>query len=109
MNEIIETLCYETLNDIEILSTHSSVESCFINDVEIGEIEDLYTNAEVEGVVKVRLQYGSNYDLKNDDGLVTDMDFPFTASFHCRLNIEGDTEYELENNTLKVDTDSFYK
>uniref|UniRef100_UPI0028898E3F pPIWI-associating nuclease domain-containing protein n=1 Tax=Prevotella nigrescens TaxID=28133 RepID=UPI0028898E3F len=107
--ELLETMYMETFDEVDILSTHSTIEEYSIQDLTIERITDRDLKCDVQGIVKVRLQYGSNYDIRNDDGYVTDMSFPFNSSFTCTLTEEGIENYVIEQDSIDVDTSSFYE
>lgn len=107
--ELLETMYMETFDEVDILSTHSTIEEYSFQDLTIERITDRDLKCDVHGIVKVRLQYGSNYDIRNDDGYVTDMSFPFNSSFTCTLTEEGIENYVIEQDSIDVDTNSFYE
>lgn len=107
--ELLETMYMETFDEVDILSTHSTIEEYSLQDLTIERITDRDLKCDVQGIVKVRLQYGSNYDIRNDDGYVTDMSFPFNSSFTCTLTEEGIENYIIEQDSIDVDTSSFYE
>ena len=107
--ELLETMYMETFDEVDILSTHSTIEEYSLQDLTIERITDRDLKCDVQGIVKVRLQYGSNYDIRNDDGYVTDMSFPFNSSFTCTLTEEGIENYVIEQDSIDVDTSSFYE
>lgn len=107
--ELLETMYMETFDEVDILSTHSTIEEYSLQDLTIERITDRDLKCDVQGIVKVRLQYGSNYDIRNDDGYVTDMSFPFNSSFTCTLTEEDIENYIIEQDSIDVDTSSFYE
>ena len=108
-NELLETMYTDTFNEVDILSTHSTVEEYSIQDLKIKRVSDCVLKCTVQGVVTAHLQYGSNYDIKNDDGYETDMSFPFTGSFTCTLTEKGIENYNIEECDIDIDTNSFYE
>ena len=107
--ELLETMYMETFDEVDILSTHSTIEEYSLQDLTIERITDRDLKCDVQGIVTVRLQYGSNYDIRNDDGYVTNMSFPFNSSFTCTLTEEGIENYVIEQDSIDVDTSSFYE
>lgn len=107
-DSILEETLYNTNSDIDILSTHSSIEEYSIDKIKVEAINSSNAFLNVEGMVGVRLQYGSDGDQKRDDGYVTSMDFPYQAEMSTtigsslkKFKIEGDIHFE-------VDTADFY-
>lgn len=104
---INEIFSVETFDDIDILSTHSTIKSFMIQNIILKELGSTI-NVEVLGFVHTRLQIGSDGDVRRDDGYVTYLDFPFQAS--CEANIQntiGRIIYGEPN--IHIDTNSFYE
>ena len=91
-------------SELDELSTHTLVES--INDIEIQDIQIQpgEIRALGSGIVQVRLQYGSDGDLRGDEGLATYDAFPFKFDLTLDANLKP-----LEINHLEIDTSSFYE
>lgn len=105
---ILEETLYNTNSDIDILSTHSSIEEYTIDRIKVETINSSNVYLHVEGMVDVRLQYGSDGDQIRDDGYVTNMNFPYQAEMSTtigtslkKFTIEDDINFE-------VDTADFY-
>ena len=97
----------ETFNDIDILSTHSSIEDFGIEGYTLKELGETI-EVEAYGSVYTRLQIGSNSDLSKDNGYVTHMDFPFTVTCRADIhNVLGDIQYS--DPIIHIDTDKYYK
>lgn len=61
-----------------------------------------------KGFVRVRLQYGSDGDMRRGDGCELEVKLPFTSKFVASYkNNEGDVH--LMSADIEVDNDSFYK
>ncbi len=87
----LEQIIYENLSnnfpeELDTLSTHTSIES--VNSIDIESI-----NVESDGIrlsgsasLNLDLQFGSNYDMKNGDGLQES----FTVDFSFRIKICND-------------------
>lgn len=104
---INEIFSIETFDDIDILSTHSTIKSFMIQNIILKELGSTI-NVEVLGFVHTRLQIGSDGDVRRDDGYVTYLDFPFQAT--CEANIQntiGRIIYGEPN--IHIDTNSFYE
>ncbi len=96
-----------TFDEIDILSTHSSVEYCYISEIQIRQITESKIFLSVQGTINVRLQYGSDHDVREGDGAVMGDSFPFTCEMIGDVNqIE---EFEPNVETMEVNTRSFYQ
>lgn len=97
----------ETFDDIDILSTHSTIENFMIHNIMLKELGSVI-DVEVLGTVYTRLQVGSDGDVRRDDGYVTYHAFPFRAS--CEANIQNTTgEILYEEPDIHIDTCSFFE
>lgn len=108
-DELLETMYMETFDNIDILSTHSTIENYSIEHYDIQKKSEDRLICVTEGTVNVRLQYGSDGDQRRGDGMVTTMEFPFSAEFSCRLYDDGISDYEVFVNSIEIDADSFYE
>lgn len=97
----------ETFDDIDSLSTHSSIEDFGIEGYTLKELGETI-EVEAYGHVHTRLQIGSNSDLHRDDGYITYMDFPFTATCVADIhNVSGDIQYS--DPEIQINTDDYYQ
>lgn len=104
---INEIFSVETFDDIDILSTHSTIKSFMIQNIILKELGSTI-NVEVLGFVHTRLQIGSDGDVRRDDGYVTHLDFPFKAS--CEANIQNTMGRIIYGEPyIHIDTNSFYE
>ena len=90
-------------------SAISNLSIDYIQDYEISPISEGIISCVTTGNVLTRLQYGSDGDQRRGDGMVSTMEFPFTAEFTCRLCEEGIVDYVVEKASISIDTDSFYE
>ncbi len=79
--ELVNTIFSETIQDLDMLSTHHFIEDCQIDDIKITNIDSSKIYFKVSGSLYCQFQYGSNSDLKRDDGYITSK----TAPFECNL------------------------
>ncbi|EOI5734558.1 hypothetical protein ACMUBP_003994 [Cronobacter sakazakii] len=97
----------ETVTSIDILSTHSSVDEVYVDDVKIVEINDTEIVFSVTGSVGVGLQWGSNFDLRNDIGAVGSETFPFTCE--VRSPVYAPESLECDEGAFHADTSSWWE
>lgn len=105
--EIFDTFLYETINEIDCLSTHHHIRYFQLGSVTVSDISDDGILFEATGRVYVHLQYGSDSDLRNDIGYEMDADYPFEATLSAPIPQSLD-ELSLSMNDFEVDTDDFY-
>ncbi|OXB21474.1 hypothetical protein B0A80_16900 [Flavobacterium tructae] len=79
--ELFEETMWNVSGEIDILATHHTINGIFVTDYKIVEIGKQFLNIEVTGKVLVRLQWGSDGDLRRDTGHEMDTSFPFNADF----------------------------
>lgn len=103
--EILSATIYETYSDIDILSTHSSIENYSIDSITVDIITSQEVVLKVSGSVDVRLQYGSDGDQRRGDGYVTNMDIPYEASVSAdikaslkKFHLNGNIQFDFDTN-----------
>ena len=106
-DEIFDTFLYNTINEIDCLSTHHTIHFFRLDESEVIQINDDNIFFHVKGRVFVRLQYGSNMDQKNELGYVMDVDYPFEAVFTAYIPKSLD-DLMLSQVSFEVDTNEFF-
>lgn len=101
---IINNLFYETIDTIDYLATHYNIEDYSVDDIKLLDIDDTTVYFKAEGYVGVKLQYGSDGDLRRGDGMTMDESFPFTGNFYGLIKDKMET-FDLDTETFEVDTD----
>jgi molybdopterin converting factor small subunit len=100
--EFIET----TVDDLDILSTHTQIEGVQVDDARVVSIGLHTIQYKIEGTVYVQLVWGSGSDFDRGDGATQSEAFPFTCS------VEGSLE-KLDQlscvSELEVDTSSWFE
>lgn len=106
--EMIEQFYYNTQNEIDMLATHHEILSYLVTRINLQNQDDAIITMEVSGNVNVRLQWGSDGDMRRDDGYETKMSFPFTSVLTASYkNPEGDVH--IIDSEMKVDNDAFFE
>lgn len=91
-------------NELDILSTHTSIDSIDIDEINSIRVKSNgYIELEGNGIVYVDLQYGSDYDNRNGDGLGIQDSFPI------EYKIKFNSEQKILDIDCKIDTSSFYE
>jgi predicted nucleic acid-binding Zn-ribbon protein len=100
---------YQTTNpEIDILSTHHEIEGYCVNEIDKEDDEKGNVHVSISGSVDVRLQYGSNGDMRRGIGWDTHESFPFTSELDVSYkNQFGDVRI-LEDGEYSFDVNSFY-
>jgi hypothetical protein len=104
----LRDVLYEEVNEeLDRLSTHTSVEMVDLYDLEISSMDSEHIAYSGQGRVNVRLQYGSDSDVERDDGHVSSDSYPLTCEF--KADVDAPLEISVVPGTLTVDTISFYE
>ena len=105
-NEAVDALMEETIQSIDELATHHSIEEVYVDHTEVAAITHDRIVYAVEGTIAVVLQWGSNSDLRNDMGAESEQNFPFT----CRIEVPIDDPQNFRNGdiTYSVKTRDWY-
>ena len=108
INEEMASQFYiETKDELDILASHYEVLGYLITSLTQLAKADETVTMQADGMVRVRLQYGSDGDMRRGDGYETVVKFPFTSTFVANYkNQNGDVHIESAN--VEVDNDSFF-
>jgi hypothetical protein len=106
--EVLRDILYGEVNEeLDRLSTHTSVETVDLYDLKIATMDSDYIRYEGHGNVDARLQYGSDSDVDRDDGHVSFDSYPLTCEFVA--DTCSPLDISVVPGMLKVDTDAFYE
>lgn len=108
-HKILMATIYETYDDIDILSTHSSIENYSIDSIAVDDITSNEVVLKVSGLANVRLQYGSDGDQRRGDGYITNIDVPYEANVSAEIK-KSLKKFHLNGNIhFDFDTNPYYK
>lgn len=106
--EMVSQFYVETHSNIDMLATHHEVLGYYVNEMKRLAKDDETITMQADGVVKVRLQYGSDSDMRRDDGYETEILLPFSSTFVANYkNHKGDIH--IESAQVEVDNNSFFE
>ncbi|TPW31466.1 hypothetical protein FJU08_06825 [Martelella alba] len=104
---MLDKLISETIQDLDELSTHTSVSGQYVESIEIVDLDEAQITYEVIGEVEVDLQYGSNSDVRKGLGHVMGDSYPYSAFITARA--AKPFEIKNEDVELRVDNSSFFE
>lgn len=108
-HKILMATIYETYDDIDILSTHSSIENYCIDSIAVDDITSNEVVLTVSGSANVRLQYGSDGDQRRGDGYITNIDVPYEANVSAEIK-KSLRKFHLNGNIhFDFDTNPYYE
>ena len=102
--DIQQKLFDELPNEIDVLSTHSSIDEIDNVNIEIESMDSEYIYISGECDVGVELQYGSESDNRGDENTAYGTSYPMDFKIVIEINNLEEREYELG----EIDTSSFY-
>ncbi len=106
-NIFFDYLVNDMPSDLDILSTHTSIE--MISDIEIHNLiihQDNQINIIGQGIVDVKLQFGSDGDQKRGDGHITHDSFPFDFDLYLSYKVNKKLDIN-DGGSIEIDTDSY--
>jgi len=106
-NAVFESLISETIQELDELSTHTTVDGHYIDTVEVRSLTATKLEYAITGQVEVELQYGSNSDVRNDIGFRQDDSYPYHAVILS--NPAKPMEIQPNDITIQVDNSSFFE
>ena len=81
----VDSLMAETIESIDELATHHSIEEIYTEDTEVEAITATAVRYRSSGSISVILQWGSSSDLRRGDGAELGKSFPFSCSFEVPI------------------------
>jgi hypothetical protein len=104
---VFDTFLSETLQELDELSTHTTVDDHYVAEVRVLRVDDNFIHLVARGTVYVELQYGSGSDLRNDMGAVMSDSYPYTA--RMQSNARSPREIFKDTIDVAVNNRSFYE
>lgn len=103
---VIDKALTDTITSIDELASHHYIEEINTDTIKIFNIDHESILLCAYGSIGCELQWGSNSDIRRGDGATLHQSFPFT----CQLisSVEAPDEIECDENSLSVDTSSWY-
>lgn len=83
---VINAVLSETILSIDELAAHHLIEEVYTGNVAIVSIDSHSIRFETTGTIACQLQWESNSDLRNGDGVVMDQSFPFLCELWSPTN-----------------------
>lgn len=106
--EMVSSFYGTTFNEIDMLATHHEIECFIVSRMDKTGEDDGNFYMEADGEVHVRLQYGSDGDMRRGDGHEMHTSLPFTSTFTVSFkNEKGDLH--LTDPNIEIDNSSFYE
>lgn len=102
----VNALMFETIQSIDELATHYSLEEVYVENTEVHEIGPESITYRAEGSVGVILQWGSNSDVRRGDGAELEQSFPF--SFDITVPLEHPWDLGMAETVGGVDTSEWW-
>jgi hypothetical protein len=101
-NEAVNALIAETIQEVDELATHHSVEEVYVEKTRVVSLTHDTIYFKATGTLAVELQWGSNSDLRRGDAATAEESFPFEVTMQSSIdNITDFDEVEY-----RVDTSS---
>lgn len=102
--ETMVTFTETVIGDVDLLSTHSRVDSAEVTSVSVKMIDARFVNYIVDGIVNVELNYGSDGDRRRGEGATLYTYFPFSMTTMAPVS-----DYRAFRDAVPiVNTDSWY-
>jgi hypothetical protein len=106
--EAVEDVLYSNMHDeIDQLSTHSSVSQVNVEEVTIDTLDSQKVKISVSGSVDCHLQYGSDSDNDNGDGAKSIANLPFDCKYEA--DAASPQDLTLVHGSMVIDNSSFYE
>ena len=96
-NAAVDALITDTIDEIDELASHHSVEDVDIDDIAVQSIGAETITYRAKGTVSVVLQWGSNSDVRRGDGIELPQSFPFYCDIAVPLSELWDLSFGETN------------
>jgi hypothetical protein len=101
VDEATEEVLRETIQTIDEIATHHSIEEVYVDDVKTVKIDAYFVWYRATGSISAELQWGSNSDLRRGDGATLDHSFPFVCDIPAP--VEDPRNFETSMIELRVE------
>lgn len=106
--DAVSDVLYGNMHDeIDQLSTHSSVSQVNVEEVTIDVLNSKKVEISVSGSVDCQLQYGSGSDNANGEGAKSTTNLPFDCKYEA--DAACPREMTLVHGSMEIDNSSFYE
>ena len=85
-HELVSAFVLETLQELDDLATHHTIEDVYIQDLAIVKLDDKKVSFRVNGSLEVELQWGSGSDYRRGDGAKLSDSFPFSVTMSAPVD-----------------------
>jgi hypothetical protein len=104
---ILEEIIFNNYENVGSLARRYSIESGDVIEYQITEINYETITVDLSGNIDFVLEYGSNKEIREGDGLDINISFPFQTKIHYLIEEEFPSEsYQIDD--FGVNTDSWY-
>jgi hypothetical protein len=105
---VLQAAIEESIDEIDILSTHHWIDETDVEKWQITEIDAQNVYITASGFLTVQQQYGSDSDMRNDIGIQFSSSFPFESSLTMRITSRFPKD-KVYKESINVDTSSWYE
>jgi hypothetical protein len=99
---LFDAVLEETFSEIDILATHHHLQNVHIEPLDILDIDHEFIYFEASGSIWYEMQWGSNSDLKQGDGMLFDEFFPYKCQIHASVRNLKDIKVDMSS--IEIDT-----
>lgn len=104
----IQQVLKDSLDAVDELASHYYLEEVYVDSHEVIGITAEMVHLRASGTISVTLQWGSNSDVRNGDGLEMDESFGFSCELTCETPNPDPDMLEYVEHSLIVDTRDWY-
>jgi len=104
--EVVAAVISETIMSVDEIASHHSIDEVEIGDIEVVGIGAKEIEFLVHGSIEVELQWGSNSDVRNDNGALMVENFPL--SMRLKSSVGDPSKVEGVEDSLSVDTSDWH-
>jgi hypothetical protein len=99
---LFDAVLEETFSEIDILATHHHLQNVHIEPLDVLDIDHEFIYFKASGSIWYEMQWGSNSDLKQGDGMLFDEFFPYKCQIHASVRNLKDIKVDMSS--IEIDT-----
>lgn len=107
VDEAMDEVLRETIQTIDELATHHSIEEIYVDEVTTVKIDAHFVWFRATGTIGAELQWGSGSDLRRGDGATLDHSFPFACDVPAP--VDDPERFEASMIDLRVSDGGWYE
>ncbi|MDR3369065.1 hypothetical protein [Rhodoferax sp.] len=105
-DDVVSEVISETILTLDEIASHHCIDEVYVHQIEVTSMDHAKIHFTAYGSVGVELQWGSNSDVRRDDGVVVRDSYPLTCNFTSKVG--SPEELDVVVDSMCVDTSAWW-